>query len=317
MTLVPQTQLDGGKRRRVKNYNERRGTRTGFSVPGAFLFGGVFVATGMAIALIGLHVIPVDPADVHAPYWVIVMCGVCFGGGGLTVWTMGVTQHRDERRRRAGARLHAGSPALRDRAWDPRGYTPPRWGRAVRSIAFAGFFALFLSVFNWWAWGGHGPWGVKAIVVLFDLVLALVWWKAALAVGRAIKFGGSRLVFAHFPYRMDEPVVMRWMPPHAITRAERGSFTFRCLEEYYEERGTGRDRNRWLVHDELCAETQSFDRPQAFAPGHAVEFRFELPAGARATKLAADRPVFWEFEVKLSMPGLDFEEWYLVPVYER
>jgi hypothetical protein len=176
---------------------------------------------------------------------------------------------------------------------------------------------VFLSVFNWWAWGADGPLGVKIVVVLFNLLLVLIWWKAALTVGRAVKFGGSRLVFHHFPYRMEEPVAIRWIPPRGITRADRGSFTFRCLEEYYEERGKGSDSSRWLVHDELCAETQSFDRPQTFAPGRAVEFRFELPADARPTKLASDRPVFWELEVKLSMPGLDFEEWYLVPVYER
>jgi hypothetical protein len=71
------------------------------------------------------------------------------------------------------------------------------------------------------------------------------------------------------------------------------------------------------VHDELCAETQSFDTRQAFVPGRAIEFRYQLPADARPTKLSSNRPVFWEFEAKLSMPGLDFEEQYLVPVYDR
>ena len=47
----------------------------------------------------------------------------------------------------------------------------------------------------------------------------------------------------------------------------------------------------------------------------AVELRFEPDANALPTKLHADRPVFWELEVKLDLPGLDFEETYLVPVY--
>jgi hypothetical protein len=70
------------------------------------------------------------------------------------------------------------------------------------------------------------------------------------------------------------------------------------------------------VHDELCAETQSFETPQSFAAGRAVEFRFTPPEGARPTKINADRPVYWELEVKLSMPGFDFEDRYLVPLYE-
>jgi hypothetical protein len=303
--------------RRLRGRTERRGTQTGFSLRGALLFGGVFVAAGVAIALIGVRVIPVDPSSVHAPYWVIVVAGLSFAGGGLAVWGMAVTQARAERHRREAARRYAGSEALNDYAWNTRRYTPSRWGRAVQSIVGAGFLTLFLSIFNWWAWGAGGPWPVKAVVSLFDLLVVFVWWKAVLQVGRALKFGGSHLQFDHFPYRMDEPVAIRWVPPPGLAGADRGSFTFRCIEEYYEERGTGKDRNKWLVHDELCAETQSFDTPQQFVPGRAVEFRFELPADARPTKLSGERPVYWELEARLSMPGLDFDERYLVPVYTR
>jgi hypothetical protein len=34
-----------------------------------------------------------------------------------------------------------------------------------------------------------------------------------------------------------------------------------------------------------------------------------------STRLSADKPLFWELEVKLKLPGLDFSETYLVPIY--
>jgi hypothetical protein len=305
-------------RTRLKSYNQQRGSKTGFSVAGAFLFGSVFVAAGVPIALIGLHVIRVDPSTVHAPYWVIVVCGACFAGGGFAVWGMAAKQLRAEHHRREAMQHYAGSAAHADYAWNPGGYTPPRWGRAAQALIAAGFFTVFLSIFNWWAWGvPHSPWLVKVVVVLFDAVVVLVWWKTALTVGRCAKFAGSKLVFAHFPYRLNEPVAVRWIPPRGLTHAEKGTITFRCIEEYYEERGTGNDRSRWLVHDELCAETQSFETPRDFPAGRPVELRYTIPANARATNLSSKRPVYWELEVKLSMAGLDFEEWYLVPVYPR
>jgi hypothetical protein len=46
-----------------------------------------------------------------------------------------------------------------------------------------------------------------------------------------------------------------------------------------------------------------------------VELRYELPADAQPTQLSADTPIFWELEVKLDLPGLDFQEIYLVPIY--
>jgi hypothetical protein len=302
-------------RRRLSGTAERRGTRSGFSVAGAILFGLVFVGAGCGILLLGLRVIPSDRSSVHAPWWVIQVCGVCFAGGGLAVWSMASTQWSEDRRRRAAALRYGGSQALLDHGWDVRGYSPPRWKRAVQLTMMAGFMSLFFSVMNWIAWFAHAPVLFKVVAPLFDLILLLVWWKAAVGIARAIRFGNSRLAFDHFPYRLSDTVQIGWIPPRAMVRAEKGSFTLRCVEEYYEERGSGDDRNRWLVHDELSAETQAFDVPQSFAAGRAVELRFTPASDAPPTKLSGDRPVFWELEVKLTRASLDFEERYLVPIY--
>jgi hypothetical protein len=282
---------------------------------GAWLFGLVFVGAGVAIFLLGLRVIPSDPGSVHAPWWVIQVCGVCFAAGGMAVWSMACTQWREERRRHRAAQRYSGSRALIDHRWDVRGFTPPRWRRATQLVMMASFMSLFFSVMNWIAWFAKAPFLFKIVAPLFDLILLLVWWKAALEMARAIRFGNSRVVFDHFPYALNESVQLGWMPPRGIARAEKGSFTLRCVEEYYEERGSGSDRNRWLVHDELSAETQSFDSPQTFAPARAVPLRFTPASDSISTELTGDRPLFWELEVKLARTGLDFEERYLVPIY--
>ncbi len=305
-------------RKRLANYDQQRGAQTGFSVPGAFLFGSVFIFAGVFIALIGTHTIPVDPSTVHAPFGIIVVCGACFAGGGLMVWSMAVRQWRAEWHRRRTMRTFAGSNAHADFPWNPAGYTPSRWGRAAKAVIGTAIFSLFAVISNWWAFGADdSPWLVKVVAVVFDAVVVVVWWRTALIVARCAKFTGSKLVFHHFPYRLDEPIAVRWIPPRGVSHADKGTITFRCVEEYYEERQSGKDRERWLVHDELCAETQTFDSPRDFATGRPVEMRFAIPADARGTCLSSERPVYWELEVKLSRAGLDFEEWYLVPVYAR
>lgn len=304
-------------RRRLTGRNERRGTRTGFSVRGAVLFGAAFVVSGTAIVLVGQRVIPVDPSTVHAPWWVLTAAGLSFAGSGLAVWGMAVTQQRAERHRREAMRRYAGSEAHADHAWNPRGDRSRQWQRAAHALGGAIFLSIFLSIFNWWAFGAEGPLMVKIIVILFDLVLLFAWWEAVVRTGRALKFGDSRIVFDHFPYLLSEPVVIRWVPPKGVGRARRGEFTLRCVEEFHEERGSGEDRSKWMVHEELVAETHTFDDPHTFAPGREVEFRYVLPEGVPPSSLSAVKPVFWEFEAKLMMPGFDFEERYLVPVYTR
>jgi hypothetical protein len=197
-------------------------------------------------------VIPVNPQDVHTPWWTLTAMGLVFAAAGAGILGMSVGQHRAERRARDAAWQHPGQPALGDYPWDPRGFAAPRWSRAVKGLAGAAGMSLFFSIFNWWAFATDSPWMVKAITTVFDLLLILIWFDALRRVGVAVKFGGSRVEYTRFPYEV----------------------------------------------------------------GGAVE-RFDPPPDAAPTRLHAPQPVFWEFHVTLDLPGLDFEEIYLVPVYGR
>jgi hypothetical protein len=205
---------------------------------------------------------------------------------------------------------------LEDYQWDPHGFRSHCWAKAAKAIAGAGFFALFLSIFNWWAWwSAEGPWIVKIVVSLFDLILVFVCWQALMALSRAIKFGNSRIEFTHFPYRASEQIVVRWMTPPHIRRANKGSFTLRCVREWTETQSTGNSRTQVVVHEEQWSGTWSLEQPEDFPPGKNVDLEFQPAAGLSATNLSGTHTVYWELEVKLSLPGPDFEESYLVPVY--
>jgi hypothetical protein len=305
------------QRKRLVGRTERRGSQTGLPTWGAFVFGGMFVAVGTAILLVGLRVIPVDPQGVHAPWWVLTVMGSVFALAGLAVWSMAARQWRSAKRRREAEQRHPGEPALADYGWDITGFAPSRWSRAAKALAGAGGLTLFLSIFNYWAFFAEGPWMVKGVVTLFDLILIAVWWEACLKVGRAIKFGGLRIEFARFPYRPGEPVVVRWHPADGIVQGRRGSFTLRGVEEWFEHSGSGKNRSAHLVQEEFWRATWQLDEPRLFTRGEILELRFEPPTDAPGTRISSEKakPVFWEFEVKLDLPGLDFEEVYLVPVY--
>ena len=302
-------------RRRLTGRTERRGSQMGLPTWGAFLFGGTFVAAGTTIILAGTGVIHVKPSSVHAPYWILTVFGAMFAAAGFMVWAMAVKQFRSRRRREQAASLHAGEPALDDYDWDPRGFQGPRWKRAAAALGRCLFLSLFLSAFNFWAFWANGPWLVKGVVTLFDLILLAAWWEAFIRLGRALKFGGSRIVFNPFPCRLSGPIAIRWRPAKGIVQTSKGSFTLRCVEEWFESHGTGKSRTTTMIHEEIWRQTWVLDEARMFRSGEEIVLQFDQPAGALPTCLSADRPVFWEFEVKLDLPGLDFEETYLVPVY--
>jgi hypothetical protein len=301
--------------RRLNGVIEKRGLQTGLSTVGMFLFGLPFAGIGAFAALAGLKVVPVNPASVHAPYFILTAFGLVFACGGLMLWNMAWRQYQSNHRRDRALEHHVNEPALEDYAWDPRGFRSHCWAKVAKSVAGVGFFALFLSMFNWWAWFAKGPFMVKAIVSLFDLGLLFYSGYAILTLSRAIKFGNSRIEFVRFPYHVGEPIEVRWLTPPHINQAKKGTFALRCVKEWTESTGTGKNRTTVIIHEEQWSGTWSIDQPEDFPPGKTIDWEFKPAAGLPATSLSGPRTFFWEFEVNLSLPGPDFKESYLVPVY--
>jgi hypothetical protein len=305
------------ERKPMSGIIQQRGNVTGFPPVFAFLFGGIFVAVGFCIGLIGLKILPVDPKTVHAPYWTLTVAGSVFAvAGALVMWGFGWRQWRARKRSQEAARIHPDEIAFQDYDWDPRGFTPARWKPAIQAIAGASFLSVFLSIFNWWAFFTRSDVIVKIIVSVFDFFLLLFIYQAVLRVGRAMKFAGSQIQFPEFPCRKTGPVKLLWKSPAGSFHANKGQFTLRCVEEFWVTIRSGRNRRRQIVHEEIWSQTRFLDEPHWFSRGEEVELQFDLVSDLPSTNLRAARAVFWELKVKLEMPGLDFEECYLVPVYE-
>jgi hypothetical protein len=283
-------------------------TRTGF------LFGVPFFGFGIYAILIGAKIAPIDPASVHAPYWVLTACGVAFAAGGLMVWSMAWKQHAAQRRRMRALQAHPNEPALADYPWNAEGYTVSEWPTLVKSIASTIVITIFLSIFNWMAFRDDAVF-FKVVVGVLDIIPLVMWGLAGRQLGRAIKFGQSRIRFERFPYRPNEPVVIFWELGAGISQIRNGTFTLRCVEEWMETRGRGDNSSTVLIHEETWRGTWFLDKPRNLLVKDDVKLCYKLPFDAPTTQLSADKPVFWELEVKLDLSGLDFNATYLAPVY--
>ncbi len=287
----------------------------GLPARGKLLVGSLFVAIGTVIILVGTKMLPVNPASVHAPYWVLTAAGASFALGGLVVCGMAWRHFAADRNWLYATRQYPNEPALADYPWHPDGFEVSSWKGAGRAVGLAIGVTIFLSIFNWWAFWSDGGWDIRALVIIFDCVALALWWHAGRQIGSALKFGRSRIAFPHFPYRLNEPVIIRWQPGEGVSQVNKGTFTLRCVEEWIESSGSGKYRTVTLVHEELWSAKWVLDQPRKLQLKDAVELRYELPPDARPTRLSGERPMFWELEVQLDLPGLNFKESYLVPIY--
>jgi hypothetical protein len=304
------------EKHRLNGVVVKRGLQSGVGALGAFvmfLLGLPFAGIGVWLTLVGLKIAPANPSNVHAPYFVLTAVGLVFASLGLFLWSTAWRRFRGKRRRAFAIAHHVNEPALQDFDWDPCGFRSHCWTGSAQLFAFAGYLTVFFLPFNWWAWGDKGPLMVKAGVCLFDLILVLFCWQTLLSLCRAIRYGNSRIEFARFPYRMIESIVVHWLTPPGIRRTNKGTFTLRCVKEWTET-GSGRGSTR-IVHEEQWSGTWSLEAPEDFPQGKNIDFEFQPVPSLPATCLSGPEIFFWEFEVKLSVPGPDFEETYLVPVY--
>ena len=293
----------------------RLGSRWGMSTLGMVLFGLPFLGAGAGVMLVGIKKIEVDPATVHAPYWVLTIFGAVFFLAGLLMWVIAWRQFIENRRRAKALALHLTEPALLDRNWDVRGFTPSRWTKVFGHLAGLAGLALFLSIFNWWAFLADGPWLVKVIVGVFDLVLVAGLVQVAMLIGRTLKFGPSGVDYVRFPYRVGESVVVRWLVPARVNQVNGGKITLRCVEEWHETRGRGKNHSTVFIQEVKWRGTWHVEPLSELPVGKLVELGFATPPDALSTCFDTDRPVFWELKIELNLPGLDFVETYVLPVY--
>jgi hypothetical protein len=299
---------------RLRNH-ERISKTTGLNRAGGLVFGLVFVALGMFIALLGLGGIPADPSYFHAPRSVITAAGFSFVAGGATIWRMVYQEQRLNQRRQVLAKRHPYSVAFTDYPWDPTGITKSPWPPVLYLLGVVIYMTILLVTLNWWAWfSDRGLIMVKMITVLFDTILLTMAFFLIRRVLIALKYGVSRLEYPTFPVVIGRPVELTWFPPARLKNIRKIIFVLRCVEERCEGDRNGEFSE--LIHEQLWAATRMTKGPVLCSSAYPVSLSFDLSLTAIGTNLADKlRITFWELEVIADAAGLNYQERYLVPIY--
>jgi len=303
---------------RLTGERGQTGVRTGFSHIGMFLFGLPFFLVGQYFVLGTLGSRPLDMEKANVPAWVLGLVGLVFLMGGLLLWAMGYRRMRFRRQLAASRRMHPDEPACADYPWDREGFIPDRWGPVLKALAMLPFMLALLAVMNYMVFvaDGGAPLFAKLIVGCFDLILLFSLYRLALMLLRAIKYGRTRLRFAHFPFRRGDVLPVRIELPAPARRAHGGRLTLRQIEEFWEVTGRrGKNRNKRIVHDCAWSGERVFEEGGLPVNSSVLEVDFLIPAEAMPTRIDAERPLFWELELELATPGVDYCQRYLVPVY--
>lgn len=302
-------------RERVQLNNRQPVSRTTIHGWPSFFFGLPFAGMGTFILLMGLGKIEVDPGKVHAPMWIIALFGLLFVLAGLSFIWHGLGGVRRKAKIKIVKTTRASSPWLWDYEWQALGISDNKLKKVMHGLIMLIVVGAFLAPFHWWAFvSDEGSFMVKAMVVFFDLVFGLgggYYFLNNLAL--FLKYGNSRLRFSSFPFLLGDTlsVVLVGLPSEINLL----QLDLRFIEEQYETRGSGRNKESRVVCYQLYHEERILKGREVASSGK-LSLEWDLPNEPEMTSTLSQRPArFWELEVKADTPGVDYHSRFLLPVY--
>ncbi len=285
----------------------------------AILFGVVFVIMGSPILAIGMEWMNFSKSSIHAPLWVIGICGGLFVACGA--WLMihgGQGLHRQWNRSHGKQQL-PDKPWLWSYAWEASGITDNKFKESLTSLIALAVFGAFLAPFNWIAFvSDSGGLFWQILTGLFDVVIAVgVGSYLIKNVGQLWAFGNGRISFGDFPFFLGQTMrlTLERLPSDLTTV----HLTLRCIEEAYEirEREGGRKRESIVVCYQIYHDSQTIRGELVNETGE-LRSSWNLPNDKALTSTPSKRPAtFWELEVHGERLGLDYHSRFLLPVYAK
>ena len=294
--------------RELRGHTNRSGTTIhGVASAG---FGMIFVVAGATVGMLGWQ--GKLNAQPGVPLWLAPVFGLLFAIAGLAFVLHGIQGLMRRRRIEQLREHHAHEPWVWDHSWDPTGSPDDSPRRIRQMIWFAVVMGIFMVPFNWISFfSPERPVVFQVVTTLFDLIVLWSVWRACYLVAQRAKYGATQLRFAQFPFAAGEEIEVTLPCAGALEGITTLDATLRCVQERYETRRSGKNRQSVVVSYEVWSARQRAETKR----GELV-WRFQPPGDIGGTTLSERPPRSWELEVKAETAGIDYAGTFLVPVYE-
>lgn len=285
----------------------------------AIFFSLPFMACGMFPILMAYDIIKTDSSNFHAPRPLVAAFGGLFVAAGFLVMIHGIQGLLRIAESKRLEREFPGSHAMADYHWDRGGIDGDGLARALNQLFGFCLFVVFLIPFNWLVFFTTEkiPGLIRNVIGFFDLIVMVIAGYCIYLLIRYFKYGKSRLKFHRFPYAPGQELSATVVMTKPIKAATEVKAILRFVEEKYETRNSGNERETVIVCYELYSETKDLTTLGNFGRDiEQIPIAFSLPNDLNLKNdLLSRPPKYWQLEIKAKTPGVDYLSHFLIPVY--
>lgn len=278
----------------------------------SILFGTPFLVAGFFIVLAAFN--SANPRK-NAPDWLIGIIGAMFFLPGAFLIIHGFHDLVRKALWKRAAAANPGEPWVYDFHWHREGIAFSAFDDMLKRLLAALAWNAFLVPF---AWIGtqRGVWPFLIASVIFALLGLIFWYRWAAMLLDLLRYGNSYLSYESFPFALGGTLRARLRAPRHISAIDQLTATLRCVQEQYVTSGTGQNRSTSVVCYELYKDVLTLDRDRLTGlAGNDIPFEFRVPPDQATTTLASTPPIYWEIELKGNAHSINYEAYFLVPVY--
>ncbi|MBF0388454.1 MAG: hypothetical protein HQL20_11525 [Candidatus Omnitrophica bacterium] len=208
-----------------------------------------------------------------------------------------------------------------DNRWNPKWAKDSTGSRILGNISGLVIVVIFILPFHSMASQLDVPSDMRVAILIFigmlDLFLLAMFGVTVYLVLRRVVFGRSQLIFYQFPYFTGQKAQFTFNGGKRMVDREGIKGILHCINEYYEWRTCGGKQVGSMIIESLWSKECVFSTNNLGC----AELFIDLPNDLPGTDLIGDpgkqSAYYWELEVVASMPGIDYNEIFLVPIYKK
>ena len=154
-------------------------------------------------------------------------------------------------------------------------------------------------------------WVAYVVIGVFDTMFILQLGYIFYLILRKIKYGKTSIRFLDFPFFRGDTLDVKFKGGRALKNVKQIKVELRCIME---EIVVNYNRNRKSV-SQICFEVYNKQKMYESDINGDAFITFDIPEDEQQTHISRPQPVYWELTISADVPGIDYCNTFLVPVY--